>query len=144
MARKKAGTAADGPSAQTENAGEDGAADSGSIPKKEMVARAIQHLGRKADRTDIQDFIRREFNTEMTLTHISSTKSQYLSGKGKGKGKRGKRKAAAAPSAANGGGPAREEGLLRDMRILKELIDRLGLKKFNSMVELLAPRKGGA
>jgi hypothetical protein len=125
MARKK-----------TENAGAgaNGSAGAGKpASKTEGVRRALDALGKKATPTEIDEYLRREFNIKMSLPHISTTKSNILRGKGKGKGRRGRRKKGA--KAAGGAQPANAATAfdVKDMREIRALVDRVGVEKFKDL-----------
>jgi hypothetical protein len=108
--------------------------EAGPITKKtKMVEHAIDHLGRKAKRGHIQQYIKDNFGIDMTLSHISSYKSGYL------RKKKARRLAnREAGSTAANSGPASGEVSFKDISAVKSLMERLGPKKFNSLVELLA------
>jgi hypothetical protein len=103
----------------------------GAAPTKmEAVRQALEELGEKAKPPQIQTFIWENFGITMPPNHISSYKSSLLKKMkgGRGRGRRGR------PAE---GQPA--DGLtIRDLRVIKEISDRLGAQRFREVVELLS------
>src|SRR5262249_22251839 len=90
--------------------------------KRDAVRRALETLGKKAKPKAIREHILREFNIDMSLPHISTTKSSLV-----GKvGKRGRKKSAETAPPANAGELTFS---LKDMREIKSLVDRIGPEK---------------
>jgi hypothetical protein len=103
--------------------------------KAEAIRRALAKLGKKAMPLEIQDFIKTNFGVEMTTKVISVYKSKLL----KKKGKPGRKPrvvgatAEAAPKAVAHGGVT-----FKDMRLVKEISDRLGPARMRELVALVA------
>jgi hypothetical protein len=96
------------------------------LNKKEMVQKALKALGPDAKPAKIHEWVLRKFNVDMNANHISSYKSQ-LRGANEG----------AASTGGNGASP--EDVRIKDIQVLKELSDRLGPKKFRSLIDMLVP-----
>ena len=106
------------------------------ISKTEAVRRALATLGADATNADIQKHIRERYKVQMKPTHISSCKSTLL------KTQREQGTAADGPTTRSTGRPAgRPADLLSpsELRSLKELVDRVGRKKFHEYLDLLYP-----
>jgi hypothetical protein len=97
-----------------------------SLSKKEMVQRALKALGPDAKPAKIHKWVLRKFKVDMSPNHISSYKSQL-----RGPDER------PAPTGRNGA--SAEDVRIKDIQTLKELSDRLGPKKFRSLIDLLVP-----
>ena len=103
--------------------------------KAEAIRRALAKLGNKAMPTEIQGFIKTNFGVEMTTTVISVYKSKLVKKKGK-PGRKPKvvgATAEPAPQRAMHGGVS-----FKDMRLVKEISDRLGPARMRELVELVA------
>jgi hypothetical protein len=114
------------------------------MTKMEAVRRALGHLGNDAGRIDIQAYVKKEFNIEMSLDHISNYKGEILKKKKRRKGKRAARpeeprkEAPKAPAASGSGGGATRAGIsLRDLQTVRDLIERLGREQVRNLVELV-------
>jgi hypothetical protein len=103
--------------------------------KTEAVRRALAKLGNKAMPAEIQEFIKTNFGVEMTTPMISVYKHKL----GKKKGKPGRKPrvvgttAEAAPKAV-----AHGDVTFKDMRLVKEMSDRLGPARMRELVALVA------
>jgi hypothetical protein len=106
------------------------------ISKTEAVRRALDTLGREAANTDIQKFIRDRYKIQMKPTHISSCKSTLL----KALREQGDSVADGPPrSAGRPPGRPSDNLSLGELRSIKELVDRVGVKKFREVLDLLYP-----
>src|SRR5215469_4476783 len=103
--------------------------------KAEAIRRALAKLGNKAMPTEIQGFIKSNFDVEMTTKVISVYKSKLVKKKGKPgrKPKEAGEVGEAAPKPAAHGGVS-----FRDLRLVKEISDRLGPARMRELVELVA------
>jgi hypothetical protein len=103
--------------------------------KTEAVRRALAKLGNKAMPLEIRDFIKTNFDVEMTTNVISVYKSKLL----KKKGKFGRKPrvvgttAETAPKAV-----AHGDVTFKDLRTVKEISDRLGPARMRELVALVA------
>src|SRR5262249_47642740 len=103
--------------------------------KAEAIRRALAKLGKKAMPAEIQDYIRVNFGVEMPTKVISVYKSKLTKKKGK-PGRKPKEAGAiseAAPKPVTHGGVT-----FKDMRLVKEISDRLGPARMRELVELVA------
>jgi hypothetical protein len=99
--------------------------------KAEAVRRALAALGGDATPTEIQGYIKSNFDVDMTTKVISVYKSKMAKKRGGARRK------------APGGQPPATSGLqeaisLRDLRTLKELKDRHGLTRLRELLELVS------
>jgi|GEM_PF-2553382 len=103
--------------------------------KAEATRRALAKLGKKAMPAEIQDFIKTNFGVEMTTKVISVYKSKLVKKKGKPgrKSKEAEAVGEAAPKPVAHGGVT-----FKDMRLIKEISDRLGHARMRELVELVA------
>jgi hypothetical protein len=107
--------------------------------KLEGVRRAVAYLGKNATPADILVFIKDRFSIDMTSKMVSSYKSLVL------KQAKAKRLAARKPREEAPPPPppppplAKGDVSLRDIRVLKEVGDRLGPKQFRELIDLLYP-----
>jgi hypothetical protein len=102
--------------------------------KAEAVRRALAKLGNKAMPLEIQDFIKRNLDVEMTTKVISVYKS-WLTRK---KGKRGRKPKAVGATAEPTPKPAMHEAVsFKDMRRVKEIRNRLGPARMRELVALV-------
>ncbi len=102
--------------------------------KAEAIRRALAKLGNKAMPTAIQGFIKTNFGVEMTTQVISVYKCQLAK-----KGKRGRKPIEAGTLME----PARkltihEAVSFKDMRMVKEIRNRLGPARMRELVALMA------
>jgi hypothetical protein len=99
-------------------------ADAGGGPSKmKMVEQAMQELG-NASPKDLQAYVQQKFNTEIPTTMISSYKSNITKRTG---GRIGGKAGAAAGSVG-----------VRDVQVLRELIDRLGASQLQTLIKVLS------
>ena len=102
--------------------------------KAEAIRRALAKLGNKAMPLEIQDFIKRNFDVEMTTNLISVYKS-WLTRK---KGKRGRKPKVVGATAEAAPKPAMYEAVsFKDMRLVKEIRNRLGPARMRELVALV-------
>ena len=103
--------------------------------KAEAVRRALAKLGNKAMPLEIQDFIKRNFDVEMTTQNISVYKS-WLTRK---KGKRGRKPKVVGATDEPAPQRAMSEAVsFKDMRTVKEIRNRLGPARMRELVALMA------
>ena len=103
--------------------------------KAEAIRRALAKLGNKAMPTEIQRFIKTNFGVEMTTPLISVYKHKLVKKKGK-HGRKSKEVGAVGEAAPK---PAAQGGVtFRDMRLVKEISDRLGPARMRELVALMA------
>jgi hypothetical protein len=132
------------------------------IKKREAVRRAMARLGDDARPADIQSFIKREFNVDMSIDHIYNCRSEIRKqNKRGGPRKPGPKKGTAriastapppapvpvaAPARQVSPAPARkeaEDGLsinasLRDIEAVKDLVGRVGPQQLRALIDLFA------
>ena len=129
-----------------------GAAQSQAGPKKvDMVKQALAELGKGAKPLQIRAFVKDRFGTELNTNLISYYK-KTLAGKRarkkKGAGKRAggqpQQQPAAAPPASRPAVPAKAPARaptgisLDDVRLVKELVARLGPEQLRALIDLFA------
>ena len=103
--------------------------------KAEAIRRALAKLGKKAMPAEIQDYIRVNFGVEMPTKLISVYKSQLVKKKGK-PGRKPKEAGAVGEAAPK---PVAQGGVtFKDMRLVKEISNRLGPARMRELVELVA------
>ena len=103
--------------------------------KMEAIRRALAKFGNKAMPTEIQGFIKINFDVEMTTPLISVYKHKLVKKKGK-PGRKPKEAGAVgevAPIPSAHGGVS-----FKDMRLVKEISDRLGPARMRELVALMA------
>jgi hypothetical protein len=125
------------------------------ITKHEAVRRTLQAMGRKATPSQMQPYIKEKFNIEMSVNHISNSKSILLQKKKGGKGaKRPAAQGTAAtegeakegvgrkmvvqhkPAAPRGG---KEAGIpLDDILYIKGLVGRVGPDQLHTLIDAFA------
>jgi hypothetical protein len=99
-------------------------------PKKtQMVEAAIAALGDDASPSDIQPWIQSQYGTEIDKQMISSYASQIRKKRRGGGGKSG-----AVRVGSNGGGTVN----LKDITLIKDLIDQYGVAELTSLIKVLA------
>ena len=117
-------------------------------PKNKMdaVRRAMGTLGRNAKPAAIRDHAKNQFGMDLSADLISTYKGE-INRKKKGKSKKkGAKKsqaptAAAAPAKQAPRSPARSAGAaisLEDMRLVKDLVARVGVDSLKGVIELLS------
>ena len=103
--------------------------------KAEAIRRALAKLGNKALPAEIQDFIKTHFGVEMTTKVISVYKSKLL----KKKGKPGRKPKVVGATDEPAPERAMHEAVtFKDMRLVKEISDRLGPARMRELVALVA------
>src|SRR5689334_20999925 len=103
--------------------------------KAEAIRRALAKLGNEAKPLDIQDFIKRNFDVEMTTNAISVYKYKLV----KNKGKLGRKPRVVGATAEPAPKPAMHEAVsFKDMRTVKEIRNRLGPARMRELVALMA------
>jgi hypothetical protein len=116
----------------------------GGISKMEAVRRAMGELGFDATRTDIQNFVKERFNTDMSVDVISTYKADIAR-----KATKTKRaptpaapKSAANATAAPRPAPtstARAGGIdLGDIQTVKAMVGRVGATTLKTLIDVLA------
>ncbi len=117
-------------------------AESGSDPKKnkmEAVRRALASLGMDAQPLDVQKFVKEHFGQDMTPNMVSSYKSSLrrkagLKGRRK---KRGRPRNTDGVSAAPAAVLSHDAVPWKDIRTIKDIAGRIGVKGLRELVELL-------
>src|SRR5262249_679161 len=116
----------------------------GGGPKKvEMVRRALAGLGKGAKPLQIRAFVKERFGTELDTNLISYYKKR-LAGKrkkrqGKKAGAQPKQQPAAAPAGQTKAPAAGRSGInLDDLRLVKDLVGRVGAEQLRGLIDLLA------
>jgi len=104
----------------------------------EAVRRATQSLGLDASPQDIQKFVKKEFDQDMSANMVSSYKSTVrrnagLKGRRKKRGRPRKTETAAAVPAA----VSHDAVPWKDIRNIKDIAGRIGVKSLRELVELL-------
>jgi hypothetical protein len=103
--------------------------------KAEAIRRALAKLGNKAMPAEIQEFIKARFGVEMTTKVISVYKSKLV----KKKGKPGRKPKVVGATAEPAPERAMHEAVsFKDMRLVKEISDRLGPARMRELVALVA------
>jgi hypothetical protein len=120
MARPKKDVSADSAAAPADN----GAASEKPKSQKEAVKLALRVKGKNAANDVLQDYIQSSFGMFLKKQNIATLKSQLKS--------EGRRNASAGP------GPVkRSEGFtLEDLRLVQDLVARVGAKRVRDMIEL--------
>jgi hypothetical protein len=104
----------------------------------EAVRRAMDSLGYDAQPLEIQKFVKDNFGQEMTANMVSSYKSSLrrkagLKGRRRKRGRPAKTEAVAAPAAA-----VFHDGVQwKDIRAVRDIAGRIGVKGLRELVELL-------
>lgn len=105
----------------------------------EAVRRAMDSLGYEAQPLEIQQFVKDNFGQEMTANMVSSYKSSLrrkagLKGRRRKRGRPAKTEASAAVPAAAGF----HDGVQwKDIRAVRDIAGRIGVKGLRELVELL-------
>src|SRR6516162_281932 len=104
--------------------------------KMEAVRQALNSLGYEASPADIQQFVKDKFGQNMSPNMISSYKSSLRSkagvkGRRRKRGRPAKTETSAAPATFQDGVP------WKDIRAIKEIVGRIGVKGLRELVELL-------
>jgi len=116
------------------------------VNKLQCVREAIAELGNDAQPKDIQDFLKRRFNLDMNTKFISTYKGTILRSAARESGVI-REPAAAVPPAESVAVPPRESvavaarngGLsVEDIRVIKELVDRIGAGPLKELAEVLS------
>ena len=103
--------------------------------KAEAIRRALAKLGNKAMPAEIQEFIKTNFDVEMTTQTISVYKHKLVKKKGKPGRKQKEAGAVIQPTPQR----ARHEAVsFKDMRAVKEISNRLGPSRMRELVALMA------
>ena len=103
--------------------------------KMEAIRRALAKLGNKAMPTEIQGFIKTNFGVEMTTQAISVYKHKLV----KKKGKPGRKPMVVGATDEAAPKPVAHAGVsFKDMRLVKEISDRLGPARMRELVALMA------
>jgi hypothetical protein len=107
--------------------------------KTEAVRRALEALGYEAQPLEIQKYIKDNFDVDMNANMISSYKSslrQKAGLRGRRRKKRGRPKKGET-SAIHAAAVSHDAVPWKDLRIIKELADRIGKRGLRELVELL-------
>ncbi len=109
--------------------------------KMEAVRRAMDGLGYDASPSDIQKYIKDNFDVDMSANMISSYKSTLRSKAGlvgRRRKKRGRpKKIDSIPTASAAPVAYHDAVLWKDLRTIKEIAGRIGRKGLRELVELL-------
>jgi hypothetical protein len=109
------------------------------LTKREAVRRTLETLGDDAKPAEMQGHLREHYGLEMNTNMISSYKSQLTGGTGRRGKKRGRPAKATATVAAPRAMPAQAgEVPWRDIRAIKDIAGRLGVKGLRELVEYLS------
>ncbi len=105
--------------------------------KTEAVRQALEGLGYDASPAEIQQFIKEKFDQSMDANMISSYKSSLrkkagMKGRRRKRGRRAATETSAAPAATFHDGVP-----WKDIRAIKEIVGRIGVKGLKELVELL-------
>jgi hypothetical protein len=103
--------------------------------KAEAIRRALAKLGSKSRPTEIQGFIKTNFGVEMTTKLISVYKYKLVKKKGKPGRKPKEAGAVIQPTPQRA---MHQAVSFRDLRIVKEIGDRLGPARMRELVALMA------
>lgn len=106
--------------------------------KAEAVRRALAKLGNKSKPAQIQEFIKTNFDVEMTTQAISVYKSVLKRRSGKKSKPRRKPKAAGAVIESVPKPTIHNAVSFKDMRAVKEISNRLGHARMRELVALMA------
>ncbi|HEY7312364.1 MAG TPA: hypothetical protein VH643_23575 [Gemmataceae bacterium] len=101
--------------------------------KTEAVRRALAKLGHRAVPTEIQAFIKANFDVDMTTKVISVYKSKLVKESGK-KGKPGQKPVVAEVVLVT---VIHESISFKDLRTVKEIRNRLGPARMRELIELM-------
>jgi hypothetical protein len=101
--------------------------------KMEAVRRALGALGGNAKPTALHSHILREFKLDISTNMISSYKSTILKSSGSTGKKRGRK-----PKSETMAVTTMSNGVIDDLRTLKELVTRLGAGGVRELLDLLA------
>lgn len=106
--------------------------------KAEAIRRALAKLGNKAKPAKIQDFIKAHFDIDMTTKVISVYKSNLVKKSGR-KGKPGRKPKEVGAVSEAALQPAAHEAIhFKDLRMMKEISDRLGPARMRELIALIA------
>jgi hypothetical protein len=105
--------------------------------KAEAIRRALPKLGIQAKPAEIQEYIKTNFDLEMSYQMISTYKSIEIRKGGK-KGKRGRKPKEAGSVTEPTKAASHDAVSLRDLRSLKEIRNRLGHARMRELVALMA------
>jgi hypothetical protein len=102
----------------------------------EAVRQALEGLGYEASPAQIQQFVKEHFGQNIGANMISSYKSSLrskagLGGRRRKRGRPAKTETSAAPATFHDGVP------WKDIRAIKEIVGRIGVKGLRELVELL-------
>jgi hypothetical protein len=132
------------PRAKTTEAGEATNAEqgNGSTPNKmEAMRQALDALGLKAGTSDLQEWMRSHLNVDMTPSLITNYKSAIKRKRKKNRGGRPRKvreEGAAAPAVLVVAAPVRRHSIsLDDVRMVKELAERIGGEKVKELADML-------
>jgi hypothetical protein len=103
----------------------------------EAVRQALDSLGYEAQPLEIQQFVKDKFGQDMTANMVSSYKSS-LRRKAGMRGRRSKRGRPAKTEASAAPATAFHDGVpWKDIRAIKDIVGRIGVKGLRELVELL-------
>lgn len=106
--------------------------------KAEAIRRALAKLGNKVKPAQIQEFIKTNFDVEMTTQLISVYKSAHIKKSGK-KSKHGRKPKAGGAVTESAPKPTIHEAVsFKDLRAVKEISNRLGHARIRELVAVMA------
>ena len=111
------------------------------LTKREAVRRTLVALGGNPGPSEIQKHLKDHFGLEMNTNMISSYKSQLTGGTGRRKKKRGRPAGTTSAAAATAEKPAPShagEVAWKDIRAVKDIAGRIGVKGLRELVEYLS------
>jgi hypothetical protein len=103
--------------------------------KAEAMRRALGALGDKAMPTELQGYLKEHFDVDMTTKVISVYKSKL----GKRKSKRGRKSSSPVEQPIKVKSAVSDSVNVRDLRSIKELMDRHGAARLRELLELVSP-----
>jgi hypothetical protein len=104
--------------------------------KMEAMRRALAKLGKKAVPAEIQAFVKDSFGVEMTTQLISVYKSKLVRKRGR-KGKPGRKPKEVGAIIEPAPKHVADVVTFRDLRLVREISDRLGPARVRELVELM-------
>jgi hypothetical protein len=124
------------PRTKTNAGGAAAPANGSSVSKMDAVRQAFQALSWSAKPKAVQKWLRDNLKIEMRTSHISNYKSQLKKKRGRvGRPRKDAALAAAAPAARSG---RRSDISLDDVKVVKDLAERLGPDQVKQLADMLA------
>lgn len=109
------------------------------VNKMKLVRDALATLGNDAMPNQIADHIKAESNVDMSPNMVSNYKSSILKKLGLSPRRRGRRRGRPRLTEAreNAQVVTSDRDFIKDVRIIREIADRLGINRLRELVELL-------